>query len=179
MQAWMGQLLERSGDDLETWKARIAQEAPPDEQTLRRSLDDRGVRGYAQMLLVFETFGYPDFFTASADQLIEAQYADRPQLRPVLDAVLAIAAGFDGVSVQARKTYVTLVARRQFALVKATTRTRVDLGLRLGGQEPDGRWQAARGLGNDVITVKTGLTSLADVDAEVEQWLRRAYTMSS
>jgi hypothetical protein len=36
--------------------------------------------GYAQSLLVMECFGYPAFFLASADELIEGQYADRPQL---------------------------------------------------------------------------------------------------
>lgn len=179
MQAWMVQLLERSGDDLSTWKTRIAELAPADEPALRKYLDEHGVRGYAQMLLVFETFGYPDFFTASADELIDAQYADRPQLRPVLDAVLATAAGFGDVTVQARKGYVSLVTRRQFALVRATTRSRVDLGLRLEGVEPEGRWERAKSLGNDTITLRTGLTSADDVDDEVQEWLHRAYVENS
>ena len=41
--------------------------------------------GYAQMLLVWERFGYPDFMTAGADDLIGRQYADRPHLRLILD----------------------------------------------------------------------------------------------
>ncbi len=45
--------------------------------------------GYAQALLVWERFGYPDFLTAEAEELVAGQYCDRPQLRPVLDAVLA------------------------------------------------------------------------------------------
>jgi hypothetical protein len=28
--------------------------------------------------------GYPDFMTAESDELIDGQYADRPQLRPIL-----------------------------------------------------------------------------------------------
>jgi hypothetical protein len=28
-----------------------------------------------------ERFGYPDFFIASANDLVDGQYADRPQLR--------------------------------------------------------------------------------------------------
>jgi len=55
----------------------------------RAWLAGQGVTGYGQALLVWERFGYPDFLTAEADELIAGQYTDRPQLRPVLDAVLA------------------------------------------------------------------------------------------
>src|SRR5690242_19031865 len=43
---------------------------------------------------------------ADADELIEAQYADRPQLRPVLDRVLAALPALGQVTVHARKTLV-------------------------------------------------------------------------
>lgn len=63
------------------------------------------------------------------------QYANRAQLRPILDAVLAAASGLGEGTVQARKTYISLVTpRRTFAQVKVSTRGRVDLGLRLDDQ---------------------------------------------
>lgn len=168
-------LLERSGADVTAWNARIAAANPASEPELRAWLAERDVTGYAQTLLVMETFGYPDFLTASADELLDGQYRDRPALRPVLDALLALAATMPAVTVQARKTYVTLVTpRRQFALIRATTRTRVDLGLRLAGAEPGGRLVAAGSLGNDTITVRVPLASIADVDDEVAGLLGRA-----
>ena len=45
--------------------------------------------------------------TAEARELIDSQYADRPHLRPVLDAVLAALPGLGSVTVQARTTPVT------------------------------------------------------------------------
>ena len=33
-------------------------------------------------------FGYPDSVTATADQLVDAQYAGRHHLRPIYDAIL-------------------------------------------------------------------------------------------
>ncbi len=168
-------LLERSGDGVGEWNRRIAAEKPGSEDALRAWLADRGVVGYAQTLLVMETFGYPDFLTASADELLDIQYADRPQLRPVLDALLALAVTMESVAVQARKTYVTLVTpRRQFALIRATTRSRVDLGLRLAGAVSTGRLLPAGSLGNDVITVRVALTSVDDIDDEVRELLLRA-----
>jgi hypothetical protein len=168
-------LVQRSGADVGDWNMRIAAENPASEDALRAWLTDRGVTGYAQMMLVMETFGYPDFLTASADELLDGQYADRPALRPVLDALLAFAATLESVTVQARKTYVTLVTpRRQFALIRPTTRTRVDLGLRLAGAGPGGKLLAAGSLGNDVITVRIPLASVDDIDSDVEELLLRA-----
>jgi len=168
-----------TGADLAEWNERVAASGVGDEAELRTWLSERGVTGYAQMLLVMERFGYPDFLLASADELIDGQYADRPQLRPVLDAVLAAACALGEVTVQARKTYISLVTpRRTFAQVKASTRSRVDLGLRLDGQQPQGRLQAAGSLGNGACTVRIGLSSVADVDDEVRSWLRRAYDAS-
>jgi hypothetical protein len=51
----------------------------------------------------------PGFLTAYADELVSGQYADRPALRPVLDAVLAAAPALGPVTVQARKSCVSLV----------------------------------------------------------------------
>jgi hypothetical protein len=176
MQDWAAQLLRsRTGQDVGAWNRRVAEAGLPDEQALRAWLDGQGVTGYGQALLVWERFGYPDFLTAEADELIDGQYADRPQLRPVLDAVLAALPAVGPATVQARKTMVSLVTpRRTFAVIQATTKTRVDLGLRLEHERPGGRLLAARDLG--AATVRITLTRPEDVDAEVLGWLRRAYT---
>ena len=111
-----------------------------------------------------------------ADALIEGQYADRPQLRPILDAVLAVLPGLGPVTVQPRRTLVTLFTpRRAFAAVRATTRDRVDLGLRLEGTGPGGRLLAAGNVGGGGVTVRVALARPQDVDDEVRELMRRAY----
>lgn len=166
----------RTGEGIDVWVARVAALGDIDEPQLRIWLTEHGVTGYPQMLLVMERFGYPDFMLASADELVDGQYADRPQLRPVLDEVLLRAMEIGVVDVQARKTWVSLVTpKRTFALVRATTRDRVDVGLRLPGVEAGGRLLAARGLGNDYINVRIALRSTDDVDATFAAWLHQAY----
>ena len=121
-------LKRRTGEDVDTWNQRIQQEGLGDKGELSAWLTAQGVTGYAQTLLVMERFGYPDFLLASADKLVDDRYADRPQLRPVFDAIIAAAAGLGQVVVQTRKTYVSLVSpRRRFARVQPATKTRVDL----------------------------------------------------
>jgi len=76
--------------------------------------------------------------------------------------------------VQARKTLVSLVGpRRTFAVVQATTKNRVDLGLRLDNEKPAGRLLAARDIG--AANLRFPLTGPGDIDEEVLGWLRRAY----
>jgi Family of unknown function (DUF5990)/Domain of unknown function (DUF5655) len=114
------------------------------------------------------------FLTAEADDLIAGQYRDRPHLRPVLDAVLAALPALGPVTVQARGTIVSLVTpRRTFAVVKATAKSRVDLGLRLDHTQPGGRLLPARDIG--AATVRIPLTAPDEIDDEVLGWLRRAY----
>ena len=175
MRDWAARLLlSRTGEDVQAWNRRVAEAGLADERAVRSWLAGQGVTGYSQALLVWERFGYPDFMTAGADELIEAQYADRPRLRPVLDTVLAALPALGPVTVQARKTMVSLVGpRRTFAVVQATTKNRVDLGLRLDNHKPGGRLLAARDIG--AANLRIPLTGLGDFDKEALGWLRRAY----
>ncbi|MGH3165762.1 MAG: DUF5990 family protein, partial [Trebonia sp.] len=102
-------------------------------------------------------------------------YADRPRLRSIFDAVVAILPALPRpVTVQARGTLVSLVSpRRTFAVLKPTTKSRVDLGLRLDTTQPEGRLQPARDLGQ--ATVRIPLTTPDEVDDEVRAWLATAY----
>jgi hypothetical protein len=78
-------LVRQTGHDVAWWNDHVAQQTGlDDEPALRKWLDGEGVGGYQQMLLVMERFGYPDYLLASADELIEGQHADRPELRPIL-----------------------------------------------------------------------------------------------
>jgi Domain of unknown function (DUF5655) len=167
-------LNERTGADVETWNQRISTAGFTDQQELRVWLTAQGVTGYAQSLLVMERFGYPDFLLASADTLIQGQYADRPQLRSIFDAIIDAAAGLGEVIVQTRKTYVSLVSpRRTFARVQPTTKQRVDLGLRLERLEPGGRLQPSKI--HETMPLQISLTTPDQVDSEVLDWLQRAY----
>ena len=54
----------------------------------------------------------PGLLSPEAVQLIDGQYADRLHLRPVLDAVLAALPALGPVTVEARRTLVSLVTPR-------------------------------------------------------------------
>src|SRR5260221_6545149 len=128
-----------------------------------------------QALLVWERFGYPDFLTAEADELIGGQYSDRSQLRPVLEAVLVALPALGPVTVQARKTCVSMVTpRRIFAVVQATTKSRADLGLRLEHERPGGRLLAALAGGPESAAeaARRGLGAVSPGSPAAPSWSR-------
>jgi len=76
------------------------------------------------------------------DELVDAQYAGpKALLRPIYDAVVkaARALGPD-VGGDAAKSQVTLSRATSFAVVRAATKTRVDVALKLRGEKPTGRF---------------------------------------
>ena len=169
-------LEERTGVSLAAWNRRVKERAPQDEAALRAWLEGQGVTGYGQSLLVWERFGYPDFLTASAAELIDAQYADRPKLRPTFDRLIDLAAGLGEVTVQARKTYVSLVApERTFARIRAK-KDAVELGLRLD-VKPRGRLKPSNIHGSTPVQIE--LAAPDEVDDDVMRWLQRAYDESA
>jgi hypothetical protein len=174
MQTMSARLLhERTGQDVAAWNKRIQSQKLKDEKTLRAWLTKEGVTGYAQTMLVHETFGYPDFLVASADTLIEGQYADKPHLRPIYNALIEAAAGLGEVTIQLRKTYVSLVTpRRTFARIQPA-KTRVDVALRLEKRKPAGRLVPSKI--HDTMPVQFSLTSIADLDDEALDLLQQAY----
>lgn len=97
-----------------------------------------------------------------------------------LDAVLGRAAVVGEVTIQARKTYVSLLTpRRTFASVEPTTRSRIDLGLRWPTRPPMAGSCGPASMGNNAVTMRIALASADEVDDEVGGWLRRAYEENS
>ena len=125
-------LLRTTGRTPADWAAEARAAGIATREELSCWLKDRGVTGYSLMSVDWEVFGLPEMFLRSADELYEAQYADRPALKPVADRILLWAAATPGTIIQMRKTYVSLQSsRRKFAQLTPTTRTAVDLSFRL------------------------------------------------
>jgi hypothetical protein len=170
------QLVRETGADVATWNTRIRELGPTSAAALKSWLGEQGVTGYPAMLLGYETFGYPDYLQASADELIDGQYRDKPAIRPIYDRLIAELPNVGEVEVQARKTYVALIGpRRTFASIQPTTKTRIDVGLRFDDAAQAAGLEPAKSIGQSSMTHKIGLSSPDDVNAETVGWLRRAY----
>jgi hypothetical protein len=162
---------ELPGPPVEEWIAMLPSGSRRDRHAFLMS---RGLSSnHASAVLWWEKNGAG--IEAGGEPLIERQYAGREALRPIYDRVAAVIAGFEGVEVGPRGTYVSFGRPKQFALVQPSTKTRVDVGLRLPSTDPTARLLKAGSFGSGNITHKVALSAPEDVDAELEGWLRAAY----
>lgn len=108
--------------------------------------------------------------------LVAAQFAgDKAALKPIYDALIKAAEACGTIDIAPKKTYVSLRRSKQFAIVQASTKTRVDLGLNLKGVPARGRLEAS-GSFNAMVSHRVRLERPADVDKDVKAWLKRAWS---
>ncbi|HYO55390.1 DUF5655 domain-containing protein [Archangium sp.] len=171
-------LPKNTGKSLEEWVALLKKQGPKDPKEARNWLKEEHGLGHGQAgMIAAELTGGPSF-TKSPESLVDAQYAGpKAELRPIYEKLLEAAKklGKD-VRVEPCTGYVPLIRENQFAVIRASTKTRVDLGLALGETEPEGKLEAGKVQGtSERITHRIALQSPKDVDAEVVRWLKRAY----
>lgn len=130
--------------------------------------------GYANSVAL-RTFA-SDAGSIGDEALMDAMFAGpKAELRPLHDRLVAIARGFGGdVELAPKKGYVSVRRAKQFAILQPSTRDRFDLGINLKGEPPAGRLEAS-GSFNAMVSHRVRLHGLADIDGEVENWLRQAY----
>jgi len=115
---------------------------------------------------------------------VETMYAGpKAALRPIHDALIAlgVALGSD-VKICPCQTIVPFYREHVFAQIKPSTRTRIDFGFALKGakKKPPKRLLDTGGLAKgDRIAHRIEITSLADIDAEVKEWLKIAYDLEA
>ena len=129
--------------------------------------------GYAN--LVAHKAMATDAGSSGDDALMEAMFAGpKAAMRPAYDRVAAIVGALDGAHFAPKKTYVSFRRAKQFGLAQPSTKDRLDLGLSLKGVEPTGRLEPA-GSWNAMVTHRVRITAADQVDAEVADWIRRAW----
>ncbi len=163
---------ELPGRNVEEWIAML----PAGTHAERKAfLVERGLASnHAGAVLWWEKNGAA--IEAGGGELIDRQYSGGKEgLRPIYEHVAEVIDAFDDVEIGPRGTYVSFGRPKQFALVQPSTKTRVDVGLRLPGVATTGRLADAGSFGSGNITHKVALTAPDDVDGELEGWLRGAY----
>ncbi|MFJ5956964.1 DUF5655 domain-containing protein [Paenarthrobacter sp. NPDC092416] len=168
-------LLRKSGHDFHWWAEQGRAQGLKNDAELRHWMrDEHGITGYAQYAVSWEMFGYPEFMLRDADELIDGQYANRPELRPIADALLAWSAETEGVAIQMRKGYISLHSpRRKFAQVTRANNTTVDVALRVDAPA-EGRLEAVKVREGDFFHRRVRLRSIDDVDDELLAYLATA-----
>ena len=115
-------------------------------------------------------------FANTADDPVAAQYAGaKADLKPIYDALIKAVSKFGkDVEISPKKAYVALRRGKQLGIVQPSTKTRVDVGINLKGDEPTERLEAS-GSFNSMVSHRVRLSSKSEVDKELVAWLKEAY----
>ncbi len=109
------------------------------------------------------------------DELVENQYKNKNEFKPIYNKIITEVKKFGAdVEIAPKKASVSLRRKKQFALVQPSTKTRIDLGLKLKGKEVKGRLENSGPFGA-MCTHRVRLEQITDIDKEVIDWLKEAY----
>jgi len=171
-------LSDRTGHRLEEWIVMVdaAGLDPLDQNAVRRWLKaEHGVPQNSQWAIADAAARAAGWERPSVEGYVDSQYTGaKAALRPIYEQLAAelVALG-DDVTVEGRSTYTPFVRARQFAAVAASTRTRVDLGLRFTASPTSTRLLTSSPVGQ--CTHRVALTSVDEVDDELLGLARIAY----
>jgi hypothetical protein len=190
VQTVLDNLEAKTGKTLQGWVRLLKAKGPKDAGLHQAWLKAQGL-GSNQAGLVAEHTGgaKPNGFAttaegylAAADGYVARQYAGKKAaLRPLYDLVLkaGLAAGPDAKACPCQ-TVVPLFRTHVFAQLKASSQSRIDVGLALGDPKllkaKDGRLLETGGFAKkDRITHRVEVSKPDDVDETLRKWLRTAY----
>jgi hypothetical protein len=185
IQKWIQELPVKTGRSLEEWLDLTRKSGPATEKERREWLKkEHGLGTNSAAWIAGRLEGKnteedsPNAYLKTAAEWVEAQYSGpHAALRPLYEQLLKL--GFSlGKDVKACpcKTMVPFYRNHVFAQIKPSTNTRIDLGFALGNMKTPKRLIDTGGYEKkDRITRRIEIKSKADIDDEVERWLKKAY----
>ena len=109
------------------------------------------------------------------DDLVSIQYQGKESLKPIYEQLIKVVKEFGtDVTVIPKKGSVSIIRKKQFALIKPATKTRLDLGLKLVGKDLTARLENSCPFGT-MCTHRVQISSIEHLDEELKEWLRAAY----
>jgi Domain of unknown function (DUF5655)/Domain of unknown function (DUF4287) len=187
VQKWVAELPQKTGRSLEQWIALVKKSGPADEKQRREWLKTKHHLGTNSAWWIAERAAGkggeeddPEAYLLAAEEYVEAMFSGKKaSLRGLYDALLELGLGLgDDVKACPCKTMVPLYRKHVFAQIKPATNTRIDLGFALGNRKTPRRLVDTGGYAKkDRITHRIEITSAAEIDGEVERWLKTAYEL--
>lgn len=181
--AFIRNLPEKTGKSLKHWLAIIREDGPGSAKECVQWLKDQhGVSTNYARLLAQQAEGGGGAENYDPQALVVAMFAGKKAaLLPLYEKLqqLAFALG-DDVKACPTKTFVPLYRQHVFAQIKPTSNTRIDLGLALGDLPATGRLLDTGGFAKrDRITHRIAVSRADEIDAELVEWLARAYALDA
>jgi predicted transport protein len=172
-------LIEKTGETLAHWVAIVHNETFEKHGEIIKFLKEK--HGF--------THGFANFVAHKAreveaggptddDDLVANQYKGKELLFLIFNKLVEEINRFgEDIEIVPKKGSVSFRTTKQFALIQPSTKTRIDLGLKIKGKKPERRLENSGPFGT-MCTHRIQLTDIVDVDDEVLAYLKEAYLVS-
>lgn len=169
-------LLEKTGKPLADWlKIVKEQKLEKHGEMIKFLKSEHGfTHGFANFVAHKTRESDSSFF--DEDELVNSQYSKgKEHLKPIYEKLKKEISKFGkDIEFIPKKVSVSVKRKYQLALIQPSTKTRIDLGLKLKGKEIGDRLEGSGPFGS-MCTHRVQLTDISQVDAELLNWIKEAY----
>lgn len=171
-------LYENTGKSLEQWMEIVKASGVQKHREIMQFLQKEYGVSYGFANSIAHKYNKSDAAFFEDAILVENQYNGKENLLPVYELLMRIITALgDDITLAPKKDSVSLIRKRQFALIKAATKTRIDLGLKFKNKPVGGRLENSGPFGA-MCTHRVQLFTTTDVDSELTGWIREAFEES-
>jgi len=175
LQTMIDNMPEKTGKSLDAWKAILKKEGfAKFGEAVKFLKTEYGItHGFANTIVTLSKEE-----KTSDNDLVLAQYKGKENLLPIYVLLLNEINKFGSdVEIAPKKTSVSLRTKKQFVLIQPSTKTRVDIGLKLRDREPAGVLEPSGPFGT-MCTHRIQITAPEQVNSEVIGLMKEAYEES-
>ena len=172
LKTMINNMTEKTGKSLDEWKKVLKAKAfSKHSEGVNFLKSEHGVtHGFANTIVTLSKEE-----NNAPEDLVDSLYEGKEGLFPIYEELIKVMQelGSD-VIVTPKKGSVSVIRKKQFALIKPATKTRIDLGLKLVGKDFTERLQNSGPFGT-MCTHRVQIEGLDQVDQELKDWLREAH----
>ena len=164
---------EKTGKSLEQWRALLAKKSfSKHSESVNFLKKEYGItHGFANTIVHLSKTDNKD-----SDDLLTDQYKGKENLLPIYKELISVVKAFGkDVKVEPKKGSVSIIRKKQFALIKPATKTRIDLGLKLKDKPITKRLENSGPFGT-MCTHRVKVSESQEINKELKGWLKEAYT---
>ena len=172
LQTMIDNMPEKTGKSLDEWKKLLkTKNFAKHSEALKFLKTEHGVtHGFANTIVLLSKEE-----KTSDDDLVTNQYKGKENLIPIYEKLLSLVKTFGGdVNIVPKKTSVSIVRKKQFALISPASKSRIDLGLKIK-DKPTGERLGDSGPFGTMCTHRVKISEVEEVDNELMNWLKEAY----
>lgn len=175
MKSYVANIEKATGKNVDYWagivnKSKLAKHG---ELVMMLKKDHGITHGYANMIVHYAKGNFDS--SKDGNDILDTQYKGKENLKPWYDKIAKEVAKFGkDVEFSPKKTYVSLVRKKQFALVQPSTKTRIDIGLNIKGVPASGNVEDGKKW-NAMCTHRIRIEDEKSINKDLFNWMKKAY----